>query len=218
MPFAPLPWLQRGLAAAWVVHRVDGESFEALVRTAVANYRGPNPGGLDLMPPNANGDAWVFTGRWTDAMTSEVAEVARALEACLQAAAEIVRGGVLAAGQGSVDVRAPAPSPALDVAPLEYAVGVIPVAWWTFDAALFAALEERVFPSIPRFVGRHMGMPHWLGIGMDRRDGRIASFSSYARLATVPERGIELSAMGERGELDAFLAALGRATGWFPVD
>ena len=207
------PFLATGLAGAWVIRGLDGDANASLIRTAAAQLRG-DVGGLDVMPPNDDGESWLFVGRWTDCMDAAVQSCIADLDRGLRQALELVRNGVFPRGGGEVDVRVSASTSAASVAAYEYAHGIAPVEWWTWSASELERLQS-VFAGVPGWIGVHMGMPHWLGVGMDKDGDRIRSFTPYARLATVAGQGIEISAMAESHALDAWLAALGRATRWW---
>jgi len=209
------PWLEIGLGGAWVISQVDADSFDAIVKVAAANYRGPDFGGLDLMPPNTASEAWIFLGRWTDSLRPEIQAAARELDRCLRSAAELVRAGVLAQGGGRVELRVPSSSGQAEVRALELYYGVVPGTEHPIDAAELARLRDQVFPSMPRWIGFHMGMPHWLGVGMHKDGASIRGFTPYARLRHVQGHGIEIAALGERAEVRAWLQALRRGTRWF---
>jgi hypothetical protein len=209
-------WVRDALAGVYVLRHVDAGSFDRVVQQAFAGYRGPNIGGVDLMVPGPTGEAWLLLGRWMDCWQEDVQRGAELVRDSLIKAAELENAGVQRGDGGDFTLDTGRAFRSLEgervtVTPLRSYGGRLAIAWW---AGTTRAQIEALFPSLPHFVGMHMGAPHWLGHGMRREGERILSVTPYARLDFIPERGITLSAMAEPDAFASWLEALQRATGW----
>jgi hypothetical protein len=73
-------------------------------------------------------------------------------------------------------------------------------------------MARTIFPRLPQWVGMHMGAPHWLGHGVNARDGRLLNVTPYVRTDITPEGRLQISALAAERDfttwLHAFLAAV----------
>lgn len=211
------PWLEEALAGVYVLHGVDEEAVQTLVRGVVAEYDGPDFGGLDLMAPNAAGDAYLILGRWTDAFDPDVRAAARAVLGLLEHAERIRSSGVDLSPDGGVTLTT-APRPAVTVEPwYAYNVRIVLPPMTVEDEEV--ALNE-IFPRLPGWLGLHMGAPHWLGHGMSREGDRIVALTPYVRIdfereARPGRTGIHIAGAAPRPAFSEWLSNLRGATGWF---
>lgn len=215
---SPCPWIRSGLAGVYILRNVDGDSFDRTIRHALRRYDGPDIGGVDVMVPGPTHEAWLLIGSWVDCLQPEVQRGARLLLECLATAVELENAGVQLDPGGAATVDARRAFDAIDgarrvsVDALYAYQGTIAIPWWHGTTR---ADVEAIFPSLPGFVGAHMGAPHWMGRGMTRDGDRIVSVTPYLRLDFVPESGIRVSAMCEPTSFDEWLIALRRATRWW---
>ncbi len=214
MASAEFPWLQATLSGVFVLRGADQAGFDQIVRWAASNYRGPNFGGLDLMPPNENKEAWIFLGRWTDCFTAEVKAAAEAFQKTLNASVDVLNVGI-EGGSSSLTVSYP-PEDRVEVIPWIAYLGGVAIRWWEWPSAERARLEQSVFPALPRWIGTRNEEPHWLGTGLQKdAQGRFTSITPYAKLRFVPGAGIEFSGMASAPDYQAWLSSLRAATRWF---
>ena len=208
------PWVRDVLAGVFVLHGF-GERTDSVLRAALAQYRGGDLGGVDYMPPNDAGEAWLLAGVWRDCFDPPHQRSIAALHAALLQAAEHANAGItVGAGGAVVDTAHAFPdAPRGEIRALHAYAGGLAIAWWQQPA--LRARWETLFPTLPHYIGMHMGAPHWLGRGVegDAQTG-LRSVTPYVRLDFVPERGVGLAGMAEPRELDPWLDALRAATGW----
>jgi hypothetical protein len=172
------------LAGIYVLRGVDAPALEQIVQATTEAYVGPDVGGLDVMLPDGDGVAWLLLGRWTDCFATEVQEAAELL-------LERLRDAALARDAG------------VEVVPWivvhgGIAEGITTAQWQRWLGA--------VFPRVPSWIGMHMGAPHWLGVGVSLREGRIDQVTPYARLDLRADGTVMFTGVAE----DAVLR------GWFP--
>jgi hypothetical protein len=198
------------LAAIFVLRGVDANATQHLFRHLSANYRGPDFGGVDLMAANANGEAWMLLGRWTDALDPTVQAAATEVLRLLGQGAELLNAGVAFGEQlGAVNITSPSP----------YRVEIVP---WIVTYAVFArgiddARWQRwladLFPRTEAWIGMHMGAPHWLGTGVEQTQGRIHRVTPYARLDRRPDGSVIVTAVADEARLAEWGRLLSAALG-----
>jgi hypothetical protein len=207
------PWLQNALSGVFVLRNLDRTAFEQIVQQAVAAYRGPDFGGLDLMPPNHDREAWVLLGRWVDCFTDEVQLAARNFNQALTLAIDLANAGISRTGATvtvSVGTRE-----RVELVPWWAYDGGVLVRWWQWPAGELERLQREVFPKVPAWIGMRDGAPHWLGVGMQGSGGHITSVTPYAKLQLVPNQGIRFLGMASERDYRAWLSALRAETSWF---
>lgn len=194
------------LAGIYVLRGVDAAALQALLQHAFDGYDGSGFGGIDVMAPNPDGDAWLLLGRWTQCL--QVPDLQRAaveVLAQLRRSAELVNAGVLLDANQNATVSVPA----------GYRVEIVP--WVTCHASFFTGIDDarweqwmtERFPHTPGWVGMHMGAPHWLGRGVSQQDGRIDRVTPYARLDRHGDDGtVVITAVLAQAELDAWAPQL----------
>jgi len=206
------PWIQEVLAGVFVLHGF-GARTDAVLRTALARYRGGDLGGVDFMPPNTAGEAWLLAGVWRDCFDPQHQRSIAALHEALVAAADQDNAGVTidAAGNAVVETSRAVPgAPRGEIRALHAYTGGLAIPWWEQSAERW----ESLCPALPRFVGTHMGAPHWLGRGVEGDASGLRAVTPYVRLDFVPDRGVGIAGMAEPRDFEPWLAALRAATGW----
>ncbi|HEX8108135.1 MAG TPA: hypothetical protein VF516_10435 [Kofleriaceae bacterium] len=199
--------IQDVLAGVFVLHGFGARS-EAVLRAAIARYRGGDFGGIDYMPPNAAGEAWLLLGTWVDCFAPEVQQCIASFAHELQQVAELDRAGVEIGPQGSFILdpsRAFPDSVRGELRALRAYRGGIAIRELGTNTQ---ALIKRVLPELPAYQGVHMGAPHWLGRGVVQQGGRIHSVTPYIRIDFDDGHSIRIAAMAERRDFDPWLAAL----------
>jgi hypothetical protein len=117
---ADAPWLRHVLAGVVVVRGSDDASIGAVLEWFQRTYRGPNFGGLDLMRPNVNGDAWLLVGRWADCFHDDVQAACVAFLGALEQSITAVNDGMTIGsmrGETTVSLTSPQPVPKLELVP-----------------------------------------------------------------------------------------------------
>jgi len=208
------PWLQDALAGVFVLRGGNTEAAEAAMRMCVTIYKGRDFGGLDFMPPNESGDAWLLLGRWTDCFEPEVQEAALRFLEALERSVRAVNDGTSVVRRGdavTLSVTSPRPK-ALTVVPWRAYHGMLALRSGPLDPKKIQHLVRNTFPKLPRWIGMHMGAPHWLGRGVSASDGRIHHVAPYVRVDFPMDGRVELAAMAAEQEftdwLRSFLQAM----------
>ena len=198
------------LAGIYVLRGVDPAALDTIVGATAEGYDGPDVGGLDVMAPSGDGEAWLLLGRWTDCFADEVQEAAEIVLARLREAADTVNAGVLRAGHAAA-LTVTVPSP--------YRVEVVP--WRVVHGGLIEGVSQErwlrwldgTFPRLPSWIGMHMGAPHWLGVGVSLREGLIDQVTPYVRLDLRVDGTVMLTGVAEDAVLRAWIPLLEAAIG-----
>jgi hypothetical protein len=196
------------LAGIYVLRGVDGAALEQIVQAVAAGYDGPDAGGLDVIMPNGADEAWLLLGRWTGCFGAEVQEAAELVLGRVREAIEAINAGMMRGG-GEATVTVPSP----------YRIEVIP--WIVVHGGIAEKITQArwlrwldgVFPHVPSWVGMHMGAPHWLGVGVSLREGRIDQVTPYARLDLRADGMLMFTGVAEDSTLRAWLSQLKTAIG-----
>lgn len=207
------PWIFEALAGVFVLQGF-GARTDALVKHVCRTYGGPSFGGLDYMPPNEADEAWLIVGVWTDCLDEDNRSAITAFRDVLVRAVDLDRAGAsFGDDHYIIDTQRAFPdSPRGELRTLYLYTGELAINWW--EQPEIRARIESVFPSLPGYLGLHMGAPHWLGYGMRRDGDRILAVTPYIRLDFDESRGILLNAVAEPRDFEPWLAALRTATNW----
>lgn len=181
--------LSRALSGIYVLRGVDSGALDQIVQSTIAAYTGPDPGGLDVMEPNADGDAWLLLGRWADCFAAHVQEAARMLLAQLRESAELADAG---SGRISIVPWLVVHGPIIE----------------RVDPGRWKRWHVHVFPHVPSWIGMHMDAPHWLGTGVNQDGARIQEVTPYARLDLRADGTVMFTGVAEDAMLRAWIPQL----------
>ena len=204
------PWIREALAGIFVL-RGFGERTTAVMNIANESYRGGNFGGIDFMPPSSAGDAWILVGKWMNCFDLQ-AEITAYRDA-LATAVELVNAGITLGDVASIETaRAFRDAPKGELRTWHAYDGGLAINWW--ERPGLREQWEATFPTLPNYLGMHMGAPHWLGRGITGDSTRLVSVTPYIRLDLREGAGVRVAALGEPHDFEVWLDALRAVTGW----
>ena len=185
------PWIREAISGVFVL-RGFGDRTTAVMNAANESYRGGSFGGIDFMPPNSAGDAWILVGNWMNCF--DIQPEITAYRDALAAAVEL----------DNPDAGELRPWYAYD--------GGLAINWW--ERSGLREKWEATFPTLPNYLGMHMGAPHWLGRGITGDSTRLVSVTPYIRLDFREGAGVRVAALAEPHDFEVWFDALRAVTGW----
>ncbi|MEO8841203.1 MAG: hypothetical protein ABI591_03445 [Kofleriaceae bacterium] len=201
------PWIREALSGVFVL-RGFGDRTTAVMNVANESYRGGSFGGIDFMPPNSAGDAWILVGNWMNCF--DIQPVITAYRDALANAVELANAGVtFDAGGATLDTSG---SSRGELRPWHAYDGGLAINWW--EKPGLREQWEATFPTLPNYLGMHMGAPHWLGRGITGDSNRLVSVTPYIRLDFREGAGVRVAALTEPHDFEVWLDALRAVTGW----
>lgn len=190
------PWLREAESGIAVLGRCNQADFEDVIACFMSIYRGPAFGGLDVMPPNEAGNAWLLIGRWKESFDDAVQPAAIAFAAALKQAVSSVNDGTTIRKNGTTTE--------LETTNRTREIMLTP--WHAYEGTV-KMRGEPDYVRLPGFIGPHMGAPHWFGRGVDQSaDGRIQSVTPYISLDVHDDQGTIL-ALAAPAAFDRWLSA-----------
>jgi tetratricopeptide (TPR) repeat protein len=202
-------WPKRTLAGIFALRGVNKDITQVICEKAYAGYQGPPLGRLNVVRPDAEGEAFLFLEKLPDPWQPTVAVMSKLLLRSLTGVVETINTGIAFSAEGR---RSGA---GVEIAPWHAVSDVIQCEWWRWPEGERERLEREIFPRLPGWVGVIDSQPRWLGEGV-RMIGETWQVAPWMRLEFQPNRGVLLSGAGPAETLDAWFLALARATKWFP--
>ena len=205
------PWIREALSGIFVL-RGFGDHTTAVMNAANESYRGGSFGGIDFMPPNSAGDAWVLVGNWMNCF--DIQPEITAYRDALATAVELDNAGITTlGGVATIDTSHAFPdSPKGELRSWYAYDGGLAINWW--ERPGLREKWEATFPTLPNYLGMHMGAPHWLGRGITGDSTRLVSVTPYIRLDFREGAGVRVAALAEPHDFEVWLDALRTVTGW----
>ncbi len=205
--------IDTGYAGIFRFTGMDTGARNAVLQQVGVRYSGPPFDGFDLLHDHEEECTWCFLGNWTDCATDDaVQQAAREVEVIIDEQLEMLRAGLSQNASGMRVLTSTscerASSTALNYYILE---SVLPDDKEARHQRL--KMLEATRTDLPEWKGAPMGVPHWVGYGLEVDDESIYAFSPYLRLDVLDDV-LHISGVTTDDVFDAWLHAAASALPW----